>query len=89
MALPAAEIPDTIPVSSTTDWQAAFGFTPSALTSDPGASIEEPLISHIDDDLGELVKQFIFPRHIFVALETEIQFSISLPRENEQLDIHI
>lgn len=24
--IPATEIPDTIPVSSSTDWQAAFGF---------------------------------------------------------------
>ena len=46
------EIPDTIPVSSSTDWQAAFGFTPTTTTTTTNHSAVENTNSH-DDDLGQ------------------------------------
>lgn len=60
------EIPDTIPVSSTTDWQAAFGFSSANTTSE----------TH-DDDLGfdpwdesskalaDLIEKESYPGHGF------------------------
>ena len=53
---PPAEIPDTIAVSSSTDWQAAFGFTSNTE-------------SH-DDDLGEWRRQVTEhqqPGHLVVS----------------------
>lgn len=61
--IPAAEIPESIPVSTTTDWQAAFGFTPSMMPPPPlppqPPSQTIPVthsINHLtenqDDDLG-------------------------------------
>ena len=50
-AFPTAEIPETIPVASSTDWQAAFGFTSSATTTIPTV-VAPSADSHIDDDLG-------------------------------------
>lgn len=42
--VPTTEIPDTIPVNTTTDWQAAFGFGQTSNTS-KGKDWQ-------DDDLG-------------------------------------
>jgi len=57
--IPAAEIPESIPVSTTTDWQAAFGFTPSMMTPPPSTSQPVPIthnLNHLtesqDDELG-------------------------------------
>lgn len=49
------EIPDTIPVSSTTDWQAAFGFSSSSTSSSHSNHVPHSSAcseTH-DDDLGE------------------------------------
>ena len=51
-AIPTAEIPDTIPVASSTDWQAAFGFTSASVPAAPPAVAPPSVDSHIDDDLG-------------------------------------
>jgi len=49
--IPVSEIPDTIPVSSTTDWQAAFGFSSTILPNVPtSVPSEKPRLN--DDDLG-------------------------------------
>ncbi len=48
------EIPETIPVSSTTDWQAAFGFTPSSSSTTNHTELNSSADLHDDDlDLGE------------------------------------
>lgn len=49
--IPVSEIPETITVASTTDWQAAFGFSSTKIPNIPLPVAPEP--QHInDDDLG-------------------------------------
>ena len=70
-AIPTAEIPDTIPVASSTDWQAAFGFTSASVPAAPPAVAPPSVDSHIDDDLGITVHSLI----ILVFTEHKIEMS--------------
>ena len=70
-AIPTAEIPDTIPVASSTDWQAAFGFTSSSSTIPPVVPSVDS--THIDDDLGIVyTRHFLFHKTIGKIDQIEI-----------------